>query len=213
MYLGIGIATQSLKAVVTGDAQRLRGASRHHFRLEHAQPWRARQDPVPQIVAQRPASATVADVHRLAVREHLKRPHRQVARRRGRTQLRQFGWIAVPLPNERRYLGPCIFDRICPTSNISIAYQAQSLVDWRASREDDWHLKVADARRCHYCFDRQLEAHLFAFLDADNSAKRPKTLGGLTLFGAILQVWATDTSLPPRPLSSHCGTRHLVFCL
>jgi hypothetical protein len=41
-------------------------------------------------------------------------------------------------------------------------------------------LKDATVRRYHYDTHRQLEAHLAAFLDAYNFAKRLKALRGLT---------------------------------
>ena len=46
-------------------------------------------------------------------------------------------------------------------------------------------LKEATVKRYHYDSHDQLKAHLAAFLDAYNFAKRLKTLRGLTLYEAI----------------------------
>ena len=53
-------------------------------------------------------------------------------------------------------------------------------------------LKEATVRRYHYNIHQQLKAHLAAFLDAYNFAKRLKTLSGLTSYQAICKAWAID---------------------
>lgn len=53
-------------------------------------------------------------------------------------------------------------------------------------------LKEATVRRYHYKTHQQLKAHLAAFLDAYNFAKRLKTLSGLTPYQAICKAWADD---------------------
>ena len=49
-------------------------------------------------------------------------------------------------------------------------------------------LKEATVRRYHYSTHQQLRAHLSAFLDAYNFAKRLKTLAGLTPYEAICKA-------------------------
>ena len=51
-------------------------------------------------------------------------------------------------------------------------------------------LKEATVRLYHYENHEQLQAHLAAFLDAYNFAKRLKTLRGLTPYEAICNAWA-----------------------
>jgi transposase InsO family protein len=50
-------------------------------------------------------------------------------------------------------------------------------------------LKEATVRRYHYDTRDQLAAHLSAFLDAYNFARRLKTLGGLSPYEAIFNAW------------------------
>lgn len=56
-------------------------------------------------------------------------------------------------------------------------------------------LKEATVRRYHYENRQQLEAHLTAFLNAYNFAKRLKTLAGLTPYEAICKAWAVEPNL------------------
>jgi transposase InsO family protein len=53
-------------------------------------------------------------------------------------------------------------------------------------------LKDATVRRYHYQTHDQLKAHLAAFLDAYNFAKRLKTLRGLTPYEAICRAWTNN---------------------
>ena len=53
-------------------------------------------------------------------------------------------------------------------------------------------LKEAAVRRYHYDSHQQLSQHLTAFLDADNFAKRLKTLRSLTTYEAICKAWADE---------------------
>jgi len=55
-------------------------------------------------------------------------------------------------------------------------------------------LKEATVKRYHYDRHDQLQAHLAAFLDAYNFAKRLKTLQGLTPYERICKAWADDPS-------------------
>jgi transposase InsO family protein len=53
-------------------------------------------------------------------------------------------------------------------------------------------IKEATVRRYHYATREQLEAHLATFLDADNFAKRLKTLKGLTPYEFICAAWTKE---------------------
>ena len=53
-------------------------------------------------------------------------------------------------------------------------------------------LKEATVRRYHYESRDQLKAHLMAFLDAYNFARRLKTLHGLTPYEAICKAWTIE---------------------
>ena len=53
-------------------------------------------------------------------------------------------------------------------------------------------LKEATVRRYYYDGHDQLRRHLAAFLDADNFAKRLKTLNGLTPFESICKAWTNE---------------------
>ncbi|MBA3587966.1 MAG: IS481 family transposase [Chloroflexi bacterium] len=55
-------------------------------------------------------------------------------------------------------------------------------------------LKEATVKRYHYDRHDQLRAHLAAFVDAYNFAKRLKTLQGLTPYEHICKAWADDPS-------------------
>lgn len=70
-------------------------------------------------------------------------------------------------------------------------------------------LKEATVRRYHYNTRGQLAAHLAAFLDAYNFARRLKTLNGLTPYEAICNAWAKDPdrfSLDPTHLMAGLNT-------
>ena len=70
-------------------------------------------------------------------------------------------------------------------------------------------LKDATVKRYHYGSHDQLRAHLAAFLDAYNFAKRLKTLRGLTPYEAICRAWSDDPHrfiLDPAHLTSGLNT-------
>jgi hypothetical protein len=53
-------------------------------------------------------------------------------------------------------------------------------------------LKEATVRRYHYDSHHQLRQHIQTFLDADNFAKRLKTLNGLTPFESVCKAWTKE---------------------
>lgn len=53
-------------------------------------------------------------------------------------------------------------------------------------------LKEATVRRYYYASHDQLRAHLAAFVDAYNFARRLKTLKGLTPFEYICKCWTEE---------------------
>jgi len=66
-------------------------------------------------------------------------------------------------------------------------------------------LKEAAVKRFHYQTHDELKAHLAAFLDAYNFAKRLKTLRGLTPYKALCRAWSDDPDrfrLEPTHLTS-----------
>jgi transposase InsO family protein len=70
-------------------------------------------------------------------------------------------------------------------------------------------LKEATVKRFHYQTHDELKAHLAAFLDAYNFAKRLKTLCGLTPYEAICRAWSNDPDrfrLDPIHLTSGLNT-------
>lgn len=70
-------------------------------------------------------------------------------------------------------------------------------------------LKEATVKRYHYASHQQFAAHLAAFLDAYNFAKRLKTLRGLTPYEAICNAWARDPTIfsrDPTHLTSGLNT-------
>ena len=70
-------------------------------------------------------------------------------------------------------------------------------------------LKEATVKRYHYETHDQLKAHLAAFLDAYNFAKRLKTLRGLTPYEAICSAWTDEPkrfTLDPIHLTSGLNT-------
>ena len=69
--------------------------------------------------------------------------------------------------------------------------------------------KAATIKRFHCDSHDQPRAHLAAFLDAYNFAKRLKTLQGLTPYEAICQAWSDDPDgfiLEPVHLTSGLNT-------
>lgn len=66
-------------------------------------------------------------------------------------------------------------------------------------------LKDATVRAYHYESQELLRAHLAAFLDAYNFAKRLKTLRGLTPYEAVCNAWTEALHrfrLPPNHLTA-----------
>lgn len=55
-------------------------------------------------------------------------------------------------------------------------------------------IKDARIKRYHYDSHEQLRAHLSDFVSAYNSARRLKTLRGLTPYEAICEAWSTEPS-------------------
>lgn len=53
-------------------------------------------------------------------------------------------------------------------------------------------IKEATVKRYHYDSHKQLEAHLYDFIDAYNYVRRLKALKGLTPFEYICKIWATE---------------------
>ncbi|PHQ98128.1 MAG: hypothetical protein COB39_09265 [Marinosulfonomonas sp.] len=53
-------------------------------------------------------------------------------------------------------------------------------------------LKEATVKRYHYDTHDQLKTHLSDFVDADNCARRLKTLKGLTPFEYICKIWTSE---------------------
>jgi hypothetical protein len=53
-------------------------------------------------------------------------------------------------------------------------------------------IKEATVKRYHYHNQDQLSSHLCGFLDADNYARRLKTLTGLTPYEYICKTWTSE---------------------
>ncbi len=53
-------------------------------------------------------------------------------------------------------------------------------------------IKDATVKRFHYEDHDQLRSHLASFVDADNYARRLKTLKGLTPYEAICRAWTKE---------------------
>jgi hypothetical protein len=56
----------------------------------------------------------------------------------------------------------------------------------------DRPLKEATVQRYHYGSHDEFRQHLALFLDADNYARRRKTLKGLSPYEAICRSWASE---------------------
>jgi transposase InsO family protein len=84
-----------------------------------------------------------------------------------------------------------LFDRICRHHDIEHRL-TKPKHPWTNGQVERMNrtLKDATVRRYHYATHQQLRAHLSAFLDAYNFAKRLKTLRGLTPYEAICKAWA-----------------------
>ncbi|TKD47851.1 MAG: IS481 family transposase [Mesorhizobium sp.] len=88
-----------------------------------------------------------------------------------------------------------MFDRVCLEHGIEHRFTKPNH-PWTNGQVERMNrtLKEATVRRYHYTTHQQLKAHLSAFLDAYNFAKRLKTLSGLTPYQAICKAWADDPS-------------------
>ena len=89
-----------------------------------------------------------------------------------------------------------MFDRVCREQDIEHRLTKPNH-PWTNGQVERMNrtLKEATVRRYHYDTHQQLEAHLAAFLDAYNFAKRLKTLRGLTPYEAICKAWADEPEL------------------
>ena len=86
-----------------------------------------------------------------------------------------------------------MFDRVCIEHGIEHRFTKPNH-PWTNGQVERMNrtLKEATVKRYHYENRQQLEAHLTAFLDAYNFAKRLKTLGGLTPYEAICKAWVAE---------------------
>ena len=94
-------------------------------------------------------------------------------------------------PTARHRLHP--FDRICRENEIEHRLTKPNH-PWTNGQVERMNrtLKEATVRRYHYDSHDTLRAHLAAFLDAYNFAKRLKTLGGLTPYEHICRIWKSE---------------------
>jgi transposase InsO family protein len=102
------------------------------------------------------------------------------------------------------------FDRICHRHGIEHRL-TRPKHPWTNGQVERMNrtLKEATVKRYHYSSHQQLSAHLAAFLDAYNFAKRLKTLKGITPYEAICKAWADDPttfSRDPTHLTSGLNT-------
>ena len=102
------------------------------------------------------------------------------------------------------------FDMICEASGIEHRLTKPNH-PWTNGQVERMNrtLKEATVRRYHYETHAQLEAHLGAFLDAYNFAKRLKTLSGLTPYEHICAVWTKEPdrfNLDPTHLTAGLNT-------
>jgi hypothetical protein len=104
-----------------------------------------------------------------------------------------------------------MFDRICREHEIEHRLTKPNH-PWTNGQVERMNrtLKDATVRRYHYDNHQQLRAHLAAFLDAYNFAKRLKALNGLTPFEHICRAWADEPHrfrYDPTHLTSGLNTR------
>ena len=92
-----------------------------------------------------------------------------------------------------------MFDRVCLEHSIEHRFTKPNH-PWTNGQVERMNrtLKEATVRRYHYGTHQQLNAHLQAFLDAYNFAKRLKTLNGLTPYEAICKAWTAEPDRFPR---------------
>ena len=86
-----------------------------------------------------------------------------------------------------------MFDRVCLEHGIEHRFTKPNH-PWTNGQVERMNrtLKEATVKRYHYSTRQQLSAHLSAFLDAYNFARRLKTLAGLTPYEAICKAWASE---------------------
>ena len=86
-----------------------------------------------------------------------------------------------------------MFDRVCLDNGIEHRFTEPNH-PWTNGQVERMNrtLKEATVRRYHYGTHQQFDAHLHAFLDAYNFAKRLKTLNGLTPYEAVCKAWVAE---------------------
>ena len=86
-----------------------------------------------------------------------------------------------------------MFDRVCRENGIEHRLTKPNH-PWTNGQVERMNrtLKEATVRRYHYDTYDQLRAHLHAFVQAYNFAKRLKTLCGLTPYEAIVKCWTNE---------------------
>ena len=86
-----------------------------------------------------------------------------------------------------------IFDRVCDEHGIEHRLTKVNH-PWTNGQVERMNrtIKEATVKRDHYDSHAQLRAHLDLFVDADNHARRLKTLRGLTPSEFILQAWTKE---------------------
>lgn len=86
-----------------------------------------------------------------------------------------------------------MFDRVCLEHGIEHRFTKLNH-PWTNGQVERMNRTIKDAtvRRYHYSTRQQIEAHLAAFLDAYNFARRLKTLNGLTPYEATCKAWAAE---------------------
>jgi transposase InsO family protein len=84
-----------------------------------------------------------------------------------------------------------MFDRVCREHGIEHRFTRPNH-PWTNGQVERMNRTIKDAtvRRYHYDGHQQLQAHLLAFLDAYNFARRLRTLNGFTPYEAICNAWA-----------------------
>jgi transposase InsO family protein len=89
--------------------------------------------------------------------------------------------------------GDHIFDRVCREHGIEHRLTKVNH-PWTNGQVERMNRTIKDAtvKRYHYESHDQLRAHLQLFVDADNHARRLKTLRGLTPYEFIHQVWTKE---------------------
>ena len=91
------------------------------------------------------------------------------------------------------YSRPMRFDMICATNAIEHRLTKPNH-PWTNGQVERMNrtIKEATVKRYHYHNHDQLSSHLCDFLDADNYARRLKTLTGLTPYEYICKTWTSE---------------------